>query len=104
MHSIGQGIDVAGAEIKADDGPEIDVVDAKSDHEGGDSTQPSHTVLEATLQKVNTAVLLDNEQYFEAALQAYLEACSLLQFVMMLCSGNEEKPKLDAIVSQLTNK
>jgi MIT (microtubule interacting and transport) domain len=56
-------------------------------------------MLSIALQKANTAVLLDNAQNFEGAMQAYAEACDLLQQVMMRSSGDEDKRKLDAIVS-----
>jgi hypothetical protein len=63
------------------------------------SKQPSQkAMLSKALQKANTAVLLDNAQNFEGAMQAYLEACSLLQQVMVRSSGDEDKRKLEAIV------
>lgn len=62
--------------------------------------QPSQkAMLSIALQKANTAVLLDNAQNFEGAIQAYSEACTLLHQVMMRSSGDEDKRKLDAIVS-----
>lgn len=62
--------------------------------------QPSQkAMLSVALQKANTAVLLDNAQNFEGAMQAYAEACDLLQQVMMRSPGDEDKRKLDAIVS-----
>jgi len=65
--------------------------------------QPSQkAMLSIALQKANTAVLLDNAQNFEGAMQAYTEACDLLQQVMMRSSGDEDKRKLDAIVSSAT--
>jgi hypothetical protein len=54
-------------------------------------------MLSKALQKANTAVLLDNAQNFEAALEAYSDACRLLQQVMDRSSGTEDKRKLDAI-------
>lgn len=62
--------------------------------------QPSQkAMLSKALQKANTAVLLDNAQNFEAAMQAYAEACGLLEQVMTRSSGDEDKRKLEAIVS-----
>lgn len=55
-------------------------------------------MLSKALQKANTAVLLDNAQNFEGAMQAYTEACGLLQQVMYRSSGTEDKRKLEAIV------
>ena len=56
-------------------------------------------MLSKALQKANTAVLLDNAQNFEGAIQAYAEACTLLQQVMQKSSGDDDKRKLEAIVS-----
>jgi hypothetical protein len=56
-------------------------------------------MLSKALQKANTAVLLDNAQNFEGAMQAYSEACGLLQHVMARSSGDEDRRKLEAIVS-----
>ena len=58
-------------------------------------------MLSRALQKANTAVLLDNAQNFEGAMEAYEDACKLLQHVMIRSSQDEDKRKLDAIVSSL---
>lgn len=55
-------------------------------------------MLSKALQKANTAVVLDNAMNFEGAMQAYSEACDLLQQVMMRSSGDEDRRKLEAIV------
>ena len=57
-------------------------------------------MLSRALQKANHAVVLDNAQNFEGAMDAYGDACDLLKQVMLRSSGNEDKKKLDAIVSQ----
>jgi hypothetical protein len=57
------------------------------------------TMLSRALQKANTAVLLDNAQNFEGAIEAYGDACKLLQQVMIRSSGDEDRRKLDSIVS-----
>jgi hypothetical protein len=63
------------------------------------SKQPSQkAMLSKALQKANTAVLLDNAQNFEGAMQAYSEACTLLQQVMLRSSGDDDRRKLEAIV------
>lgn len=63
------------------------------------SRQPSQkAMLSKALQKANTAVVLDNAMNFEGAMQAYSEACDLLQQVMMRSSGDEDRRKLEAIV------
>jgi hypothetical protein len=61
-------------------------------------------MLSKALQKANTAVLLDNAQNFEAALEAYSDACRLLQQVMDRSSGAEDKRKLDAIKITYTTR
>ncbi|TKA23171.1 hypothetical protein B0A50_07201 [Salinomyces thailandicus] len=61
-------------------------------------------MLSKALQKANTAVLLDNAQNFEGALDAYSDACRLLQQVMDLSSADEDKRKLEAIWVTYTNR
>lgn len=69
------------------------------------SKQPSQkAMLSKALQKANTAVLLDNAQNFEGAIQAYSEACSLLQQVMLRSPGEEDKRKLEAIRSTYSSR
>lgn len=69
------------------------------------SKQPSQkAMLSKALQKANTAVLLDNAQNFEGAMQAYSEACALLQQVMMRSSGDEDRRKLEAIRNTYTSR
>ncbi|KAJ5888810.1 hypothetical protein N7495_008851 [Penicillium taxi] len=56
------------------------------------------TMLSKALQKANTAVLLDNAANFEGAMEAYTDACQLLQLVMLRSNGgDEEKLKLQEI-------
>lgn len=57
------------------------------------------TMLSKALQKANTAVLLDNAQNFEGAMESYADACQLLQKVMLRSNGDDDKKKLEAIVS-----
>jgi hypothetical protein len=57
------------------------------------------TMLSRALQKANTAVLLDNALNFEGALEVYEESCNLLQRVMIRSRLEEDRIKLDAIVS-----
>jgi len=61
-------------------------------------------MLSKALQKANTAVLLDNAQNFEGALEAYSDACRLLQQVMDRSSADEDKRKLEAIRVTYTNR
>lgn len=59
-------------------------------------------MLSKALQKANTAVLLDNAANFEGAMDAYSDACQLLQLVMLRSNGGkDEKLKLQEIVSSL---
>jgi hypothetical protein len=55
-------------------------------------------MLSKALQKANAAVLLDNAQNFEGAMEAYDQACALLQQVMVRSSGDDDRRKLEAIV------
>lgn len=62
------------------------------------------TMLSRALQKANTAVLLDNAQNFEGAMEAYNDACRLLRQVMDKTYSEEDKRKLDAIRSTYTSR
>lgn len=62
------------------------------------------TMLSKALEKANTAVLLDNALNYEGALDAYWDACNLLQAVMERTSGVEDKRKLDAIRDTYTSR
>ena len=57
-------------------------------------------MLSKALQKAHTAVLLDNAQNYEGAMDAYRDACALLRQVMVKSSGEDDRRKLEAIVSQ----
>ncbi|KAJ5791377.1 uncharacterized protein N7518_008388 [Penicillium psychrosexuale] len=60
--------------------------------------QTQKVMLSKALQKANTAVLLDNAANFEGAMEAYTDACNLLQLVMVRSNGgDEEKLKLQEI-------
>ncbi|CAI6334654.1 unnamed protein product [Periconia digitata] len=61
-------------------------------------------MLSRALQKANTAVLLDNAQNFEGAMEAYSDACKLLQQVMIRSTGEEDKRKLDSIRVTYNNR
>ncbi|KAI3333670.1 hypothetical protein F4824DRAFT_241745 [Ustulina deusta] len=74
----------------------------------GDSTKPKDrsnskpsqkAMLSKALNKANTAVQLDNAQNYGAAREAYLEACELLQQVLTRTNGDDDRKKLDNIVS-----
>lgn len=73
---------------------------AGGEKERGHRTQSHKTMLSKALQKANTAVLLDNATNFEGAIDAYNDACQLLQQVMHRTSG-DERQKLEEIVSSI---
>jgi MIT (microtubule interacting and transport) domain-containing protein len=56
-------------------------------------------MLSKALQKAHRAVLLDNAHNFEGAIEAYSEACELLHQVLIRSTADEERRKLDQIVS-----
>ena len=56
-------------------------------------------MLSRALQKANTAVQLDNAGNVEGARMAYSEACGLLEQVLQKTSAEEDRNKLEAIVS-----
>jgi MIT (microtubule interacting and transport) domain len=58
------------------------------------------TMLSQALSRANSAVLFDNAQDFRGAIEAYEDACQLLRQVMLRSSGNEDRSKLQAIVSK----
>jgi len=55
------------------------------------------TMLSKALEKANTAVLLDNASNFAGALEAYKDACALLQHVCERTNSAEDKAKLENI-------
>jgi hypothetical protein len=61
--------------------------------------QDKKTMLSKALQKAHTAVLLDNAHNFEGAIEAYDDACRLLGQVLIRSAGEDDRRKLDAIVS-----
>lgn len=84
-------------------GDESSASSARSDHDRGRKRRPpsQKAMLSKALQKANHAVLLDNAQNFEGAMDAYGDACALLQQVMMRSSGDDDRRKLEAIVRDL---
>ncbi|KAJ5668823.1 hypothetical protein N7462_009893 [Penicillium macrosclerotiorum] len=72
--------------------------DGEGDAETRQHGQTQKVMLSKALQKANTAVLLDNAANFEGAMEAYSDACHLLQLVMLRSNGgDEEKLKLQEI-------
>ena len=56
-------------------------------------------MLSSALQKANTAVLLDNAGNIEGAMEAYRDACTLLQQAMSRAELEEDRAQLQSIVS-----
>ncbi|KAL8806640.1 MAG: hypothetical protein Q9200_004955 [Gallowayella weberi] len=76
-----------------------------SDRHERDRKEPSQkAMLSKALQKANHAVLLDNAQNFEGAMDAYGDACALLQRVMLRSSGDEDRKKLEAVRNTYNNR
>jgi hypothetical protein len=61
------------------------------------------TMLSYALSRANSAVLLDSTQDFRGAIEAYADACQLLHEVMLRSAGDEDRNKLQAIVSRFTS-
>ncbi|KAJ5637290.1 hypothetical protein N7490_007169 [Penicillium lividum] len=73
-------------------------LDGEGEADGRQHGQTQKAMLSKALQKANTAVLLDNAANFEGAMEAYTDACQLLQLVMLRSNGgDEEKLKLQEI-------
>ena len=70
----------------------------------GHRSPTQKTMLSKALAKANTAVLLDNAQNFEGAVDAYTEACDLLRQVMLRSSDDEDRKKLSAIRSTYSSR
>lgn len=64
------------------------------------SSEKAHqAMLSKALKKADTAVELDNAQDLQGARSAYQEAWNMLQQVVIRMKGDEEKTRLEAIVS-----
>lgn len=61
-------------------------------------------MLSKALEKANTAVVLDNDQDFKGALEAYSDACTLLQQVMDRSGHADDRRKLEDIRITYTNR
>jgi hypothetical protein len=87
-------------------GASYDIVDASEGSSPRGRRQrglSQKAMLSKALQKANTAVLLDNAANFKGAIEAYNDACHLLELVMLRSSGgDDEKLKLQEIVRYVT--
>ena len=70
----------------------------------GHRSPTQKTMLSRALAKANNAVLLDNSSNIDGAIEAYAEACDLLQQVMMRSSDNDDRKKLSAIRKTYSNR
>jgi MIT (microtubule interacting and transport) domain len=70
----------------------------------GHRSPTQKTMLSKALAKANTAVLFDNAQNIEGAIEAYAEACELLQQVMKRSSDRDDRKKLSAIQSTYSSR
>lgn len=62
-------------------------------------SQSQKAMLGFALEKAHTAVTLDNAGNLEGAMEAYRDACALLSQVMNRTGGDNDRSKLQAIVS-----
>jgi hypothetical protein len=62
-------------------------------------SQSQKAMLGFALEKAHTAVTLDNAGNLEGAMEAYRDACALLSQVLNRTGGDNERSKLQAIVS-----
>lgn len=62
----------------------------------------SKAMLASALQRANTAVTLDNAENYEGAMEAYNDACVLLAQVMARATAEEDRRRLQMIVSTYT--
>ncbi|CAI7570939.1 unnamed protein product [Penicillium glandicola] len=84
--------------ISRNSGGSVSLNDGEGDSAAIQHGQTQKVMLSKALQKANTAVLLDNAANFEGAMEAYTDACNLLQLVMVRSNGgDEEKLKLQEI-------
>jgi len=86
-------------DLNADNGKASESESSELARQSDSREHDKKTMLSRALQKAHTAVLLDNAQNYEGAIEAYEEACNLLQQVLLRSSGEEDRKKLDAIVS-----
>ncbi|KAI4715352.1 hypothetical protein E4T48_08471 [Aureobasidium sp. EXF-10727] len=77
--------------------PKYDTSPAESASARGRDNGDKKMMLSKALEKANTAVLLDNAMNYEGALDAYQDACRLLENVLARTSGYDDRRKLDAI-------
>lgn len=74
---------------------------SESDRSRASRPSSQKGMLSRALQQANSAVVLDNAQDFDRAIEAYADACHLLQQVMRGKTGPEDRRKLEAIVLDL---
>lgn len=100
-HSRGHGQD--GGSGNTDSGTSMSSTESDREPIQQRRSPAQKTMLSQALAKANSAVLLDNAQDFEAAVEAYQDACRLLRQVMLRSSGDEDRKKLQAIVRKIVS-
>lgn len=70
----------------------------------GHRSPTQKSMLSKALSMANTAVLLDNSSKIDGAIEAYAEACELLQQVMVRSSDMDDRKKLSAIRKTYSNR
>ncbi|KAL8828403.1 MAG: hypothetical protein Q9170_006618 [Blastenia crenularia] len=86
--------------IRAASSAQVEDSATVNDRYTADRRLPSQkAMLSKALQKAKHAVLLDNAQNFEGAMDAYGDACALLQSVMQRSSGDEYRMKLESVTA-----
>jgi hypothetical protein len=76
------------------------LVDGKVQRTKSGASKQKKSMLSRALKRANDAVGLDNAQDYAGAVKAYEEACECLKEVMRHSSNNEDREKLQQIVSQ----
>ena len=76
--------------------------DSSKSRDKGSRPPSQKAMLSRALQKANAAVQLDNATNIDGARDAYAEACDLLHQVLLRTTGDEDRKKLEAIVSSGT--
>jgi hypothetical protein len=71
---------------------------------GRDESPTRQELLSRALAKANSAVLLDNSQNVEGAIEAYVEACDTIQRVIKGSSNRADRKKLSAIRTSYSNR
>lgn len=78
-------------------GGSLSSIKSEQSRRSGHRSPTQKNMLSQALAKANQAVLLDNAQNIQGAIEAYVEACDILEQVMMRSSDPDDRKKLSAI-------